>query len=139
MSLSEASAVSCSRVSSDRQDVELSIWGQQRAIRKWAHRNGYMLIGEYVDEAQSGRVDSRRGFAKMIRNACSAKASFRTIQVWKHDRFSRRIEHAVVYKARLRVLSRPNCELFGGRSGYKEFGWVDYDLLTTWKVCHRAL
>ena len=61
-----------------------------------------MLIGEYVDEAQSGRVDSRRGFAKMIRDVCSAKASFRTILVWKHDRFSRRREHAVVYKARLR-------------------------------------
>ncbi len=95
-------AVSYSRVSSDRQDVDLSVSGQQRAVRDWAIKNGYELVGEYVDEAESGRVDSRDGFSRMIHDACLPNPKFKTILVWKHDRFSRRQEHAVVYKARLR-------------------------------------
>ena len=95
-------AVSYSRVSSDRQDVDLSVSGQQRAVRDWAIKNGYELVGEYVDEAESGRVDSRDGFSRMIHDACLPNPKFKTILVWKHDRFSRHREHAVVYKARLR-------------------------------------
>ena len=102
MLVPEVCAVSYSRVSSDRQDVELSISGQQRAIREWSEKNGYTLVGEYVDEAESGRIDTRDGFSQMIRDACAPNPGFRTILVWKHDRFSRRREHAVVYKARLR-------------------------------------
>ena len=63
-------AVSYSRVSSDRQDVELSVSGQKRAIREWAERNGYVVVREYVDEAESGRIDTRDGFSQMIRDAC---------------------------------------------------------------------
>ena len=102
MSESQVKAVSYSRVSSERQDLELSVSGQQRAIREWSEKNGYVLVREYIDEAESGRFDTRDGFLRMIEHACEPNPRFRAILVWKHDRFSRRREHAVIYKARLR-------------------------------------
>ena len=44
------------RVSSDRQDVDLSISAQMRALRDYATKNGYEVVGEYVDEA--GEADA---------------------------------------------------------------------------------
>ena len=41
------------RVSSDRQDVDLSVAAQLRALRDYAERNGYLVAREYVDEALS--------------------------------------------------------------------------------------
>ena len=43
------------RVSSDRQDVDLSVAAQLRALRDYANKNGYFVAREYVDEAESGR------------------------------------------------------------------------------------
>ena len=40
------------RVSSDRQDVDLSVAAQLRALRDYAEKNGYMVVREYVDEAE---------------------------------------------------------------------------------------
>ena len=39
------------RVSSDRQDVDLSVAAQMRALRGYAAKNGYVVAREYVDEA----------------------------------------------------------------------------------------
>ena len=47
------------RVSSDRQDVDLSVSAQLRALRDYAERNGYLVAREYVDEAESGRIADR--------------------------------------------------------------------------------
>ena len=49
------------RVSSDRQDVDLSIAAQLRALRDYADKNGYLIAREYVDEAQSGRPTATTG------------------------------------------------------------------------------
>ena len=43
------------RVSSDRQDVDLSIEAQLRALRDYAARSGHQVIREFVDEAETGR------------------------------------------------------------------------------------
>ena len=43
-------------VSSNRQDADLSMAAQLRALRDYAKANGYSTAGEYVDEAESGRV-----------------------------------------------------------------------------------
>jgi len=56
------------RVSSDRQDVDLSVAAQLRALRDFAQRNGYAIVREYVDEAESGRVADRPQFRKMLVN-----------------------------------------------------------------------
>ena len=47
------------RVSSDRQDVDLSVSAQFRALKDYARANGYSVAREYVDEAESGRVADR--------------------------------------------------------------------------------
>ena len=55
------------RVSSDRQDVDLSVAAQLRALRAYAEKNGYQVAREYVDEAESGRVADRPQFREMIK------------------------------------------------------------------------
>lgn len=47
------------RVSSDRQDIDLSISAQLRALRDHAARNGHQVIREFVDEAETGRTTAR--------------------------------------------------------------------------------
>ena len=47
------------RVSSDRQDVDLSVSAQLRALKDYARANGYSVARQYVDEAESGRVADR--------------------------------------------------------------------------------
>ena len=90
------------RVSSDRQDVDLSVAAQLRALRDHANKNGYMVVREYVDEAESGRVSTRPEFQKMIDAASKAEAPFKEILVWKFSRFTRKREHAVAFKSLLR-------------------------------------
>ena len=43
------------RVSSDCQDVDLSVAAQMRALKDYADKNGYSVAREYVDEARSRR------------------------------------------------------------------------------------
>ena len=64
------------RVSSDRQDVDLSISAQLRALRDYARKNGYIVAREYVDEAESGRIANRPEFRKMIDEAARSNAPF---------------------------------------------------------------
>ena len=90
------------RVSSDRQDVDLSVAAQLRALRDYAEKNGYAVAREYVDEAESGRVANRPEFRKMIDEAGRTNAPFREILVWKFSRFTRKREHAVAFKSMLR-------------------------------------
>ena len=90
------------RVSSDRQDVNLSVAAQLRALREHAKKNEYMVVREYVDEAESGKVDDRPQFQKMIEEAAKTNAPFREILVWKFSRFTRKREHAVAFKSQLR-------------------------------------
>ena len=54
------------RVSSDRQDVDLSVSAQLRALRDYAKANGYSVAREYVDEAESGRVADRPQFRERM-------------------------------------------------------------------------
>ena len=90
------------RVSSDRQDVDLSVAAQLRALRDYAQRNGYLVAREYVDEAESGRIADRPQFSRMLDEASKPEAPFREILVWKFSRFTRKREHAVAFKSMLR-------------------------------------
>ena len=69
------------RVSSDRQDVDLSVAAQMRALRDYADKNGYMVVREYVDEAESGRTADRPEFNRMLDGARSSRAAFREILI----------------------------------------------------------
>ena len=90
------------RVSSDRQDADLSVAAQLRALRDYAKNNGYSVVREYVDEAESGRIADRPQFRNMIDEGGKATAPFQVILVWKFSRFTRRREHAVAFKSMLR-------------------------------------
>ncbi len=89
-------------VSSDRQDVDLSVAAQMRALRDYAKANGYVVAREFIDEAESGRVADRPEFRKMIDEGSRVKAPFEVILVWKFSRFTRKREHAVAFKSMLR-------------------------------------
>ena len=90
------------RVSSDRQDVDLSVAAQLRALRDYADKNGYVIAREYIDEAESGRIADRPQFRRMLDEAGKPEAPFQEILVWKFSRFTRKREHAVAFKSMLR-------------------------------------
>ncbi len=90
------------RVSSDRQDVDLSVAAQLRALRDYAEKNGYVVAREYIDEAESGRIADRPQFRRMLDEAGKPEAPFQEILVWKFSRFTRKREHAVAFKSMLR-------------------------------------
>jgi len=90
------------RVSSERQDIDLSITAQLKALRKYASLNGHTVTKEYVDEAESGRSIDRPGFQNMIAAARQKVSPFEAILVWKLSRFARNREDSIIYKSLLR-------------------------------------
>ena len=90
------------RVSSERQDVDLSVSAQLRALKDYAKANGYSVAREYVDAAALGLVADRPQFREMIEQGSQPKAPFEVILVWKFSRFTRKREHAVAFKSMLR-------------------------------------
>lgn len=95
-------AVLYARVSSDRQDVDLSVSAQLRALREYAARNGHTVVKEFVDQAESGRTSYRPQFREMIAVAKRETRTFDLILVYKYSRFARSREDSIVYKALLR-------------------------------------
>jgi site-specific DNA recombinase len=90
------------RVSSEKQDVDLSITAQLKALREYASHNGCLVVKEYVDEAESGRSIDRPGFKEMIISARQKPPQFQMILVWKLSRFARNREDSIIYKSLLR-------------------------------------
>ena len=69
------------RVSSDKQDVDLSVAAQLRALRDYADKNGYLVVREFIDEAESGRIADRPQFRNMLDLAAKPEAPFREILI----------------------------------------------------------
>ena len=65
------------RVSSDRQDMDLSVAAQLRALRDYAEKNGYVVAREYIDEAERGRIADMPQFHKMLNEASGPNAPSR--------------------------------------------------------------
>ena len=82
--------------------MDLSISAQMRALRDYANKNNYLVVREYIDEAESGRVADRPQFRRMIEEGRQNNAPFKEILVWKFSRFTRKREHAVAFKSMLR-------------------------------------
>ena len=47
------------RVSSEKQEVDLSISAQLKALREFAGKQGHDVVAEFIDEAESGRTTDR--------------------------------------------------------------------------------
>ncbi|MCJ7515280.1 MAG: recombinase family protein [Dehalococcoidia bacterium] len=90
------------RVSSEKQDVDLSISAQLKALREYAIRNGHELVREFVDEAESGKTADRPAFREMISMARRSQKPFDCILVWKYSRFARSRQDSIVFKTMLR-------------------------------------
>ncbi len=90
------------RVSSEKQDVDLSISAQLKSLRDYAIKNGHEVVREFIDEAESGKTTARPAFRDMISAARRSKRPFDLILVWKYSRFSRSREDSIVFKTMLR-------------------------------------
>ena len=95
-------AVIYARVSSESQDVDLSISAQLKALRDYASKHGYQIVREYIDEAESGRTSDRPAFREMIALAKAKHHPFEIILVWKLNRFARNRSDSIIYKKLLR-------------------------------------
>jgi len=69
------------RVSSEKQDTDLSLSAQLRALREYAERNGYQIVREFIDEAESGRTAARPAFKEMLALAKAKQPPFQAILV----------------------------------------------------------
>lgn len=89
------------RYSSDRQ-TEQSIEGQQRVCMEFCKRQGYNVVGKYIDRATSAfkDTDKRAEFNRMIKE--SDKQLWQGVVVYKLDRFARNRYDSATYKARLK-------------------------------------
>ena len=85
---------------SDSGQSEQSIEGQRKVCYEFAERNGYKIIGEYIDRALTGTNDNRPEFLRMITD--SAKRQFQGIVVYQLDRFARNRYDSATYKAKLK-------------------------------------
>jgi DNA invertase Pin-like site-specific DNA recombinase len=94
-----SNAVIYARYSSHGQ-TEQSIEGQLRDCYAYAEREGYKVVGEYIDRAISGRSDDRPDFQRMIADA--PKKQYQFVIVWKLDRFARNRYDSAIYKSKLK-------------------------------------
>lgn len=92
-------AVIYARFSSHSQ-TEQSIEGQLHVCREYADREGYTIVGEYIDRALTGRSDDRPDFQRMIADA--KKKAFQYVIVYKLDRFARNRYDSAIYKHKLK-------------------------------------
>lgn len=92
------------RVSTDDQ-AELSPDSQLEEIRKYAQREGLLLLNQhiYIDAGISGKkADRRPEFMRMVAQAKEAACPFSVILLWKYSRFARNQEESIFYKSVLR-------------------------------------
>ena len=85
--------------------VELSPDSQLEEIRKYAQREGLLLLNDhiYIDAGISGKkADRRPEFMRMIAQAKEENCPFSVIQLWKFSRFARNQEESIFYKSILR-------------------------------------
>ena len=85
------------RTSSEQQDVENSLAGQRSAAEAYVGTHGGVLVEHYLDEAKSGRVDSRPEFQRMVKDATSDNPPFDVLVVWKLNRFARNVRDMMRY------------------------------------------
>jgi site-specific DNA recombinase len=96
-------------VSSQGQVDGLSLDAQMKAMRGFAAQKGWDIASEYTDAGFSARSDDRPEFQRLIADAKARR--FDVILVHKFDRFSRRRQDAVTYKALLKRIGIRVCSL----------------------------
>lgn len=112
---SDCEAVCClyMRYSSDRQ-TEQSIEGQLRELIAYCKHQSYRVAAIYVDRAISAHasMDKRPAFQQMLSD--SARSSWKTVLVYKLDRFARNREDSAIARMRLR---KNGCNVESAKEG----------------------
>ena len=112
---SDCEAVCClyMRYSSDRQ-TEQSIEGQLRELIAYCKHHSYRVAAIYVDRAISAHasMDKRPAFQQMLSD--SARSSWKTVLVYKLDRFARNREDSAIARMRLR---KNGCNVESAKEG----------------------
>lgn len=90
-------AIAYYRYSSHRQG-EQSIEGQRAEAVRWAQKNGYHIVKEYIDRAQTGTNDNREQFQLMLRELERIRPA--VLILWKVDRMGRNREEVALNKYR---------------------------------------
>ena len=85
---------------SSHSQTEQSIEGQLKVCYEYARQYGHVVIGEYIDRAQSGTTDNRSDFQRMIED--SEKHAFQGVLVYQLDRFARNRYDSAINKAKLK-------------------------------------
>lgn len=85
---------------SSHSQTEQSIEGQLKVCYEYAKNNGYTVIGEYIDRAQTGKNDNRVEFQKMLSD--SEKHAFEGVLVYQLDRFARNRYDSAINKSKLK-------------------------------------
>src|SRR5262249_3785442 len=85
------------RVSTDKQaQKELSIPAQVSAMREHARRNGWKVVGHFVDRGESARTINRPELKRLIAH-CKEQEGIDLVLVHKIDRLARNlIDHATI-------------------------------------------
>ena len=101
------------RYSSDRQ-TEQSIEGQLRELLTFCKQFRYRVAAIYVDRAISAHasMEKRLAFQQMLSD--SSRAAWKTVLVYKLDRFARNREDAAVARMRLR---KNGCNVESAKEG----------------------
>lgn len=101
------------RYSSDRQ-TEQSIEGQLRELIFYCKQHRYRVAAVYVDRAISAHasMDKRPAFQQMLSD--STRAPWKTVLVYKLDRFARNREDAAIARMRLR---KAGCNVESAKEG----------------------
>ena len=81
---------------SDSKQREESIEGQLKICYDYAEKEGYNIVGEYIDRAISAKTDDRPQFQRVIHD--SGKKLFQGIIVYQLDRFARNRYDSAYYK-----------------------------------------
>lgn len=89
------------RYSPGPNQTDQSIEGQLRDCTRFCEENNIRIVGTYIDKKQTGRNDNRADFQRMLRD--SKRKVFKTVVVWKIDRFGRNREEIAKNKAVLRM------------------------------------
>jgi len=86
-----------SRVSTDRQTTE----NQLIELRAVAERQGWLIVGEYIDQGVSGAKgrDQRSEFDRLLKDA--ARRKFDLIASWSVDRLGRSLQDLVGFLAEI--------------------------------------
>ncbi len=85
---------------SSHSQTEQSIEGQLKVCYEYAQSDGYTVVDEYIDRAQSGKTDNRLEFQRII--ADSEKHTFEGVLVYQLDRFARNRYDSAINKSKLK-------------------------------------